>query len=252
MPSGSSNLEGAKPPAHRGCGGAVPSGASIATGLPRLDPFLGEFKAGTVHLIEGNHPFIAELLSLLALNSIKQLGKPVVYVDGGNSIDPYLITTLAKRSGVKPAAVLSHILIARAFTAYQLDTIISDRLDAVITQAEPGLLLIACITDLLMDRAVGEKETLAMLRRCIARIETSTRDHQLITVITKRLRASSSRALAYEEILTKAAEERISVERGKKGIRLHQHTRGTVMDYVPLSIYQTTLDEFTGGGAQDG
>jgi len=177
-----------------------------------------------------------------------QLGKPVVYVDGGNSIDPYLIATLAKRSGVKPAAVLSRILVARAFTAYQLDTIITDRLDAVLDQAEPGLLVVACITDLLLDRAVVEKEALAILQRCVTHIETSTLDRQLITVVTKRLRAPASRALAFDELLAKAAEERISVERRKKGVRIHQHTRGTLMDYVPLSIYQTTLDEFTGGG----
>ena len=253
MPSSSSDFEEAKPPTHHRRDGAVPSRASIATGLPRLDPFLGEFNPGTVSLIEGNHPFIAEVLSLLSINAVMQLGRPVVYVDGGNSIDPYLMATLAKRSGVKPAAVLSQILVARAFTAYQLDTIISDRLDAVLSQAEPGLLVVACITDLLMDRAVVEKEALAILRRCVARIETSTRDRQVITVVTKRLRAPASRALAFDEILAKAAEERISVERRKRGIRIHLHTRGTLMDYVPLSIYQTTLDEFTlGGGEQNG
>jgi hypothetical protein len=162
------------------------------------------------------------------------------------------MATLAKRSGLKPAAALSHILVARAFTAYQLDTIISDRLNEVLNQAQPGLLVVACITDLLMDRSVVEKETLAILRRCVAHSESSTLDRQLITVVTKRLRAPASRALAFDEILAKAAEERISVERRKKGIRIHQHTRGAFMDYVPLSIYQTTLDEFTGGGERDG
>ena len=250
MPSGRFNLEEAKPLAHRGSGGAVPTGASISIGLPRLDPFLGEFKAGTVCLIEGNHPFIGELLSLLSINAVKQLGKPVVYVDGGNSIDPYLMATLAKRSGLKPAAVLSHILVARAFTAYQLDTIIADRLEAVLKQAEPALLVVACITDLFTDRAVVEKEALAMFGRCVGRIQTSTLDRQLITVVTKRVRAPSTRTLAFDELLAKAAEDRISIERRKKGIRIHQHTRGTLMDYVPLSIYQTTLDEFTGGGGE--
>lgn len=232
----------------------MPSRASISTGLPRLDPFLGAFKAGTVSMIEGNHPFIFELLSLLAINAVTHLGKRVVYVDGGNSIDPYLIATLAKRSGLKPAAVLPQILVARAFTAYQLDTIISDRLDAVLDQAEPGLLVVARITDLFMDRAVAEKEALARLRRCVARIETSTLDRQLITVVTKRrrTRTPSSRALAVDEVLAKLPEEQISIERRKKGVRLRQHTRGILMDYVPLSIYQTTLDEFIGGGKQNG
>ena len=252
MPSSNSNHAEAKPPAHRGRGGAVQSRASISTGLPRLDPILSGFKAGTVSLIEGNHPFISELLSLLAINSVTHLEKPVVYVDGGNSIDLYLIATLARRSGVKPARLLPQILAARAFTAYQLDTIISDRLDAVLDQAEPGLLVVACITDLFMDRAVADKEALAMLTRCVSRIATSTLDRRLITVVTKRRRAPSSRALAFDDILMKLAEERISVERRKKGVRLHQHTRGTLMDYVPLSIYQTTLDEFIGGDTQHG
>ncbi|HDS44901.1 MAG TPA: hypothetical protein ENN68_02195 [Methanomicrobia archaeon] len=248
VPSVSSHSEEAKPPAHRGRSGAAQSRARISTGLPRLDPILGGFKAGTVSLIEGNHPLISEALSLLAINAVTHLEKSVVYVDGGNSIDPYLIATLAKRSGVKPAQVLQQILVARAFTAYQLDTIISDRLEAVLDQAELGLLIVARITDLFLDRAVAEKEALAMLSRCVARIETSTHDRALITVVTKRRRTPSSRALAFDEILAKLPEDRISVERRRKGVRLHQHTRDIIMDYVPLSIYQTTLDEFIGGG----
>src|SRR5687767_5906726 len=45
---------------------------------------------------------------------------PVRIVCGDNRFDPYRITRFARSKGVRPADALSSILIARAFTAYQL------------------------------------------------------------------------------------------------------------------------------------
>jgi hypothetical protein len=45
---------------------------------------------------------------------------PVRLVCGDNRFNPYVISTFAKAIGIRPAEALSAILIARAFTAYQL------------------------------------------------------------------------------------------------------------------------------------
>ena len=57
---------------------------------------------------------------------------PVRMVCGDNRFDPYLITRFARSKGVRPADALSSILIARAFTAYQLVELVR-RLDPAVS-----------------------------------------------------------------------------------------------------------------------
>ena len=56
---------------------------------------------------------------------------PVRIVCGDNRFDPYLITRFARLKSVRPADALSSILIARAFTAYQLVELVR-RLDPAV------------------------------------------------------------------------------------------------------------------------
>lgn len=54
--------------------------------------------------------------------------KPVRYICGDNRFDPYAIARFARLAGVDSYSVLDSILIARAFTAYQLVELV-ERLD---------------------------------------------------------------------------------------------------------------------------
>ena len=99
----------------------------VRTGISQIDAFLGGFNSSTITLIDSTHPFAFKLLSMLCVNAIKSFDGTVVYVDGWLSIDPYDIATLAKRSGLRADEALSQVLLARAFTAYQLDAIRSAR-----------------------------------------------------------------------------------------------------------------------------
>ena len=192
----------------------------------------------------GNHPFAFKLVSMLCVRAIKLFSKDVVYVDGGNSIEPYTIASLSKRAGLRADDVLSKIKVARAFTAYQLEAIISDRLDEVISTCEPTLMVVSCITDLLMDRTVWEKEAITILSRSLSIIDKITREHNLITILTKRMRPATARALSLNDLLYDAAGEIIQMRPKKKGIEIQSVNRGLIMHYLPVPIHQTTLDEF--------
>ncbi|HSE98410.1 MAG TPA: hypothetical protein VLD57_09120, partial [Blastocatellia bacterium] len=54
--------------------------------------------------------------------------RQVRVICGDNRFDPYAVARLAKSRGVRPEAVLRSVLIARAFTAYQLSELVN-RLD---------------------------------------------------------------------------------------------------------------------------
>ncbi len=216
----------------------------LYTGVPRIDSFLGGFQSSKITLIDSEHPFSFDMVSMLCVGAIKDFFGNVVFVDGGNSIDLYTIASLSKRAGLKPDDILSKIKVARAFTAYQLDSIIRDRLEEVICKYEPSLLVISCVTDLLMDRNVREIEARTILRRCLSIVRDITREHNLITILTKRKSLSTHRALILNDILYDGVDEIIKIDGKRKGIELHMVNRDSVMQYLPVPINQTTLDEF--------
>ena len=216
----------------------------LYTGVPRIDSFLGGFQSSKITLVDSDHPFSFDMVSTLCVGAIKDFFGNVVFVDGGNSIDLYTIASLSKRAGLKPEDVLSKIKVARAFTAYQLDSIISARLEEVICEYEPSLLVISCITDLLMDRNVREIEARTILKRSLSIVEDITCEHNLITILTRKKRLPTSRALVLNDILYDGVDEIIKINGKKKGIEIHLVNRDLVMHYLPVSIHQTTLDEF--------
>jgi hypothetical protein len=214
----------------------------LYTSLPRIDSFLGGFQSSRMTLIDGEHPFSFDMVSMLCVSAIKDFFGDVIFVDGGNSIDLYTIASLSKRTGLDD--VLSKIKVARAFTAYQLDTIISARLEEVICKCEPSLLVISCLTDLLMDRNIREIEARTILSRSMSIVEDITCEYNLITILTNRIKLSTRRALALKDILYHGVNEIIKINSKRKGIELHLINRDLVMEYLPVSINQTTLDGF--------
>ena len=216
----------------------------LNTGVPRIDSFLDGFQSSTITLIDSNHSFAFKIVSMLCVRAIKLFSKDVVYVDGGNSIELYTIASVSKKMGLKADDVLSKIMVARAFTAYQLESIISDRLEELICTCEPAVMVISCITDLLMDRNVWKKEAITILSRSLSIIKKITREHNLITILTKRIHPATARALSLNDLLYEEAGEIIQMKPKKKGIEIQSVNRGVIMDYLPLPIHQTTLDEF--------
>jgi hypothetical protein len=58
------------------------------------------------------------------------------------------------------------------------------------------------------------------------------------------MRRSTRRASSLNDILYDGVNEIIKINGKKKGIELYLVNRDLVMHYLPVSIHQTTLDEF--------
>jgi hypothetical protein len=100
--------------------------------------------------------------------------RPLLVVDGANSLDPYLLADLARRLNHPPAALLASVVVSRPFTAYQLDATIVDRLDGVIDARQPSGILLAGLLDLLHDEDVGAAEAQRIFKRILTTIRRLT------------------------------------------------------------------------------
>jgi len=110
------------------------------------------------------------LSSYLAGLAVASGMKPI-FVDGANGFDPYIISRFARRQSLAPAHLLKEIMVVRAFTCYQLFTLIRERLEAMIgLHQNPLVILLGPITTLL-DEDVPEQEVNILFRGMLEKLE---------------------------------------------------------------------------------
>ncbi len=140
----------------------------LYTSVRALDDFLGGFPSSQVTLLDSSDRLVLDVVHLLCVNQVLEEGREVVWVDGGNSVNPYALTSLCKRFRVRSDEVLESVNVSRAFTAYQLVTLIEDMMGAEVARTNAGLLVVSSFPDLFQDKDMWWSESLQLMKRCLA------------------------------------------------------------------------------------
>ncbi len=94
--------------------------------------------------------------------------KPVVYLDGGNSFDPFLISKVARRAGLAPEDLLSRIYISRAFTCHQMQALVVDRLAGALNELGADVAIVYGLLNTFYDEDVPFGEAYDLLKGATA------------------------------------------------------------------------------------
>ncbi|MEW6374187.1 MAG: hypothetical protein AB1502_00140 [Thermodesulfobacteriota bacterium] len=110
-------------------------------------------------------------------------GMDVIVLDGANRFDPYMVSTFARKALIPPERLLKRIRIARAFTCYQMATLMGERLISLVGAIrampasrqesplqKPWVILLGPITTFL-DEDVPEREVRPLFERSLKKIE---------------------------------------------------------------------------------
>jgi hypothetical protein len=111
-------------------------------------------------------------LSLSAAAHVLLSGVPVTLVDGTNHFDVYYIAEFARRmasaaGGPSPDELLNNIFISRAFTCYQMEAVITERLPAFVIKKSSPLAIIFGLLDTFYDEQASLSDVRAGVRRII-------------------------------------------------------------------------------------
>ena len=112
------------------------------------------------------------------------LASKVVFVDGGNRFRLYQISKLAQLHSLNPTQVLKHISIARAFTAFQMTSLIRDKLAETAQTTEAKLVIVSDIARLFLDEEIADEEAQTIYNKTVAYLSTLAKQKQLIIVAT--------------------------------------------------------------------
>ena len=104
-------------------------------------------------------------------------GKAVVVLDGANRFDPYTVSSFARRVWIPPEKLLRSIRIARAFTCYQMATLMGEPLTSLLRREgttelrqRPWVILLGPLATFL-DEDVSEREVRPLFERSLKKIE---------------------------------------------------------------------------------
>jgi len=222
---------------------------ALSFGIPSIDRAFQSFKFGNFAVLYG-HPICKTLIFRLCVRC--QLPKEkggldstTIYVDGGNSFNPYEISAIAREFGSDPRSTLERVFVSRAFTAYQLSAIISETLEDAIKHYRSKLILISKITNLFLDRDVPTKEALEIFHKMIIRLVDLALRRNIIVVATCSNSECSKRQAVLESILLERADKTARFTEDKGRLQLSVKNRGFPESLtVDILRNEATLEKF--------
>ena len=216
---------------------------ALTTLVPTLDRILGPFESGKITLIDSGSDFVFHLTTLLSVRAVME-GHEVVFLDGGNSVDPHGMVALGKRAAMTREEILPRVHVARAFTCHQMTTLILDMLDKKIEETRAGLVVLACLPTMFLDEDVEVGEAHQLFQRSMRAIRQTVGEREVVGLVTNAGLAKLHRRKSIRRQLYEGADRVIRIAHGKGGVLIHRLDTGTSEWYAAVPPDQTTMDDF--------
>jgi len=173
------------------------------------------------------------------------LDSPVVFVDGGNSFNPYLVAEIGRSYGMDSRTVLERIYVSRAFTAYQLSSLILEELDKILNSKRARLLIVSDIASLFFDNDIPKTEAKNLFVKICSKLSEVAAKKRTISVTNYFPSRKSKQSLFFEVVLFSWSNILIRLKRNRSVLTLilEDHPRIKPFsahfpkDYNPLSAF---------------
>ncbi len=193
------------------------------TALIPYSQLLKEFKMaphGKLFCLHGDRSVFR--LSLYAASHALFAGLPIVLVDGTNRFDVYYIAEFARRASTynsikqrkKPEQLLENIFISRAFTCYQMEATITERLPAFLKKKNSSIVIIFGLLDTYYDDQAPLFEVKASVQRVISALYRLKQQHISVLLASLDIKPESKERNALFPKLMMAMDEVFSITQG--------------------------------------
>ncbi len=181
----------------------------FAFNVPEVDYLFPGFTTEEFAVIYGS-PSVTSLTSLLCIRAqmptqLGGLGSNVVFIDCANTFTQESITRLAKQNHINPTVARQRIFNFSAFTAYQLTSLIMDKLEEKIISSNAKLVVVSDIGGLFLDKAISRDEAQRAYVQIVNFLVYLAKKHQIIVVATYPTHEGSVRNIALKEMVLSRA-----------------------------------------------
>jgi RecA/RadA recombinase len=216
----------------------------VTSGIKEIDKLTGGFKRGEITYIDGDSSLISIIPDQICVNTYRTFHSDVIYIDAGMSVDPYRIAKYARKIEVSQRESLEHVHISRAFTVYQLSTLIQDMLEKAIKRYNPLTLIVGRLPIFYLDSDVESKEAQTLLRANLHKIKELTKKYGLITIFTNLDKKMLSSNRNVRNILYSNVDEVVLMKELELETRVELLKRQEKTSILHLAEGQLQLQEF--------
>lgn len=125
------------------------------------------FQTSDCLMVLYGHPLVFRL-GLYAATDRALAGQSVLYLDGANAFDPFVIGRLARAHRQTPRNILSLVHVARAFTCHQMERLVSDCLGEALIRYQAGIAVVSGPFETFYDEAVPVQERTRLAGRMMS------------------------------------------------------------------------------------
>jgi len=187
----------------------------IPSNIALIDKVIGGFKAGSMTYMYGESPLLRYVPYDLCVKTYKMFNENSVFLDGGSSMNPYALARYAKTYELNISDVLEHVYVSRAFTMYQLSSLVYDHLERLIHECSPQTVILDAFPLLYQTPDVSYDEAHTLLTETMQYLEDLTKRYHLITVFTNNRNHWMSAPYLLHHALFTACDEVICIKQMK-------------------------------------
>ena len=189
--------------------------------MQNISELFPSFVPGNFAVLHGL-PAILPLSMLLCVRAqlpyqLGGLETNVVFIDGGNTFRLYDISHIAQLYELSPREVLGRIFISRAFTAYQMTSLILDGLQDIVEEHNSKLVIVSDIAGPYLDPDVPKREAREVFNQLIRSLSKLAEENRVIVVATYLLHHPSERNFFFKALVLGCASVVASVKPSKHG-----------------------------------
>jgi hypothetical protein len=202
----------------------------LSLGFPMLDDVFPGFEPGDFTVLQGN--VASSMIFTLSVRAQLPRGNggldsSTVFVDGGNSFSPYEVSESARDYGLDCKAALERVYVSRAFTAYQLSSLILEKLRSVLRKTRARLLIVSDVASLFLDRDIPKTEGRELFMKVCSKLSEIASEKRVIVVASYFPEGQSRQGMFFEAVLFGKADVLVRLRR--KGqvltVALEDHPR---------------------------
>ncbi|HUI64650.1 MAG TPA: hypothetical protein VL126_07405 [Bacteroidota bacterium] len=172
--------------------------------------------------------------SLAAAAHVLLNGMPVTLVDGTNRFDLYYLAEFARKNAgrlpdgrqIRPADFLDNIFVSRAFTCYQMEAVITERLPAFVRRRGSPVVIIFGLLDTFYDDQAPLFEVKAGLRRIVEALRRMREANVAVLLASLDLRLASKERNGLFPYLMSAMDRVYRMDEDEGGQRILREPEG--------------------------
>ncbi|MGA9117152.1 MAG: hypothetical protein WB626_10285 [Bacteroidota bacterium] len=205
-----------------GTGSPTPASAQGTIPPAALARCFAAAPPGKLFCLHGNTRGVFRL-SLYAASSVLRRGIPVALVDGTNRFDLYYLAGIARRMAggrVRPEDLLRNIHVARAFTCYQMEATITERLPAFVERTGAPVAVVFGLLDTFYDDQAPFFEVRHSVRRILAALDALRRRNVAVLLASRDVKPASVERRSLFPALAGRMDEVFMLTAGEAGTAL--------------------------------